>query len=92
MRWERGSSIGRRTDGRNGGDDLAELQLVQNRGFTGGIETDHQNSHLLLPPQPVEQLADAETHLGGLCKLSLRMCIDAVLRSPSFCKGRILRM
>jgi hypothetical protein len=28
------------TDRRNGGDDLAELQLVQDGGLTGGIETD----------------------------------------------------
>jgi hypothetical protein len=28
-------------DGGNGGDDLTELQLVQNGGLTGGIQTDH---------------------------------------------------
>lgn len=38
------------TDGGDGGDDLTKLQLVKDGGFTGGIETDHQNSHLLLAP------------------------------------------
>jgi hypothetical protein len=51
-----------RTNGRDGGDDFTKLQLVQNGGFTGGIETDHENSHLLLPPQLVENLRKGETH------------------------------
>jgi hypothetical protein len=38
------------TNGRDGGDDFTELQLVKDGGFTGSIETDHQNSHLLLAP------------------------------------------
>ena len=42
--------VGKHTDGRDGGDDLTKLQLVKNGGFTGGVETDHQNPHLLLPP------------------------------------------
>lgn len=46
----------------DGGDDFTKLQLVQNGGFTGGIETDHENSHLLLPPQLVENLRKGETH------------------------------
>lgn len=36
----------KRTDGRDGGDDLAELELVQNSGLAGGIEADHENAHL----------------------------------------------
>lgn len=38
------------TDGGDGGDNLSKLELVEDGGFTGGIETDHQNSHLLLAP------------------------------------------
>jgi len=53
-------------DGGNGGDDFTELELVQDGGFTGSIKTDHQNSHLLLPPQSVEQLRKGETHVCGL--------------------------
>lgn len=44
------------TDGGDGGDDLTKLELVEDGGFTGSVETDHQDSHLLLPPQLVENL------------------------------------
>ena len=53
------------TNGGNGGDDFTELQLVENRGLSRSVQTDHQNSHLLLPPQPVEELGEGETHVGG---------------------------
>lgn len=52
-----------RTDGRDGGDDFTELELVEDGGFTGGVESDHQDSHLLLPPQLIEQLGKGETHV-----------------------------
>jgi hypothetical protein len=56
----------------DGGDNLAELELVENRSFTSSIETDHQNSHLLLPPELVEDLGKRETHVGGVvCQESL---------------------
>ena len=35
-------------DGGDGGDDLAELELVEDGGLTSGIETDHKNTHFLL--------------------------------------------
>lgn len=57
--------VGRHTDGRDCGDNLAKLKLVKNGGFTGSIETDHQNTHLLLPPQLVENLRESETHDCG---------------------------
>lgn len=34
----------------DGGDDFAELELVEDGGLSGSIKTDHQNSHLLLAP------------------------------------------
>lgn len=37
-------------DGGDGGDNFTKLELVEDGGFTGGIESDHQNSHLLLAP------------------------------------------
>lgn len=43
-------------DSGNGGDNLTKLKLVEDGGFTGSIKTNHQNSHLLLPPQSVEEL------------------------------------
>lgn len=41
---------GELTDGGDGSDDFTELQLVQNGGLSGSVKTDHQNTHLLLPP------------------------------------------
>ncbi len=45
-----------RTDCGDGGDDFTQLQLVEDGGLAGRIETDHQNAHLLLAPQAIEQL------------------------------------
>jgi hypothetical protein len=53
------------TDCGNGGDDFTELELVKNGGLSGGIETNHEDSHLLLAPQAVEQLGEGKTHVGG---------------------------
>lgn len=54
--------MGTRTDGRNGRDNFTELELVENRRLSGGVKTDHQNSHLLLSPKLVEDLGKRETH------------------------------
>ena len=54
------------TDGRDGGDDFTELELVQDRSLTGGVETDHQNSHLLLGEKPAEELRERQSHLFPL--------------------------
>lgn len=51
------------TDGGNGGDDLAELELVEDGGLTGRIEPDHENPHLLLGEEAAEQLPEGEPHL-----------------------------
>mmetsp|Transcript_6020 Transcript_6020/g.15757 ORF Transcript_6020/g.15757 Transcript_6020/m.15757 type:complete len:262 (-) Transcript_6020:40-825(-) len=51
----------------NGGDgshDLAQLELVQDRGLTGGIKSDHKNAHLLLGEQLAQHLAEREPHGG----------------------------
>jgi hypothetical protein len=53
------------TDCGNGGDDFTELELVEDSGLSGGIETNHEDSHLLLAPQAVEQLGEGKTHVGG---------------------------
>jgi hypothetical protein len=50
------------TDGRNGGDDLPKLQLVQNSGLTSGVETYHENAHLLLGEEPLKQLGESKPH------------------------------
>lgn len=50
------------TNGRDGGDDFSELELVQDGGLTGGIETHHQNSHLFLGEKPAEELRERQPH------------------------------
>jgi len=43
-------------------DDLTELQLVQDCGLTGGVETDHEDPHVLLAEQTAENLCKGRTH------------------------------
>lgn len=38
------------TDRGDGGDDFTKFELVEDGGLTGGIKTDHQDSHLLATP------------------------------------------
>lgn len=59
--------IGVLTNGRDGGDDFSELELVQDGGLTGGIETHHQNSHLLLGEKPAEELRERQPHFLLCC-------------------------
>lgn len=47
-----------------GGDNLAELQLVEYSGFTGSVQTHHQYSHLLLAKQSGEHVANCQAHLS----------------------------
>jgi hypothetical protein len=51
------------TDGGDGGDDLAELELVEDGSFIDSVETDHEDLHLLLDEQPAEELPEREPHL-----------------------------
>lgn len=55
-----------RTDGRDGRDDLTQLELVENGGLSGSVETDHENSHLPLAPKALEELRNGHAHLGGI--------------------------
>lgn len=58
-----------RTDGRDGSNDLAQLELVQNGGLSGSIKTDHENAHLLLlheQGEPAPHLRSSYAHLGGV--------------------------
>ena len=47
------------TNGGDGGDDLTQLQFVQDGGLTGGIEPDHKDPHLLLS---AEKLGENVSH------------------------------
>lgn len=48
LRAARDPTASRLTDSRDGGDNLAELELVEDGGLTGGIETDHKNTWVLV--------------------------------------------
>ena len=51
------------TDGGDGGHDLAELQLVEDGGLTGRIQPDHEDPHLLLAKEALEQASENVPHL-----------------------------
>ena len=82
-----------RTDCGNGGDNLSKLQLVKNGGLSGSVETDHQNSHLLLAPQAVEQLGEGKTHIGGGLRCEVGRCVEGGRKGPSLvsCAAREAR-
>jgi len=44
------------TDCGNSCDDFTKLQLVQDCGLSGGVQTNHQNSHLLFSPELIKEL------------------------------------
>ena len=70
------------TDCGDSGDDFTELELVENSGLSGGIETNHEDSHLLLAPQAVEQLGEGKTYVcGGLWWVLSRVLEEKGIRS-----------
>jgi hypothetical protein len=71
------------TDGRNGGDDLPKLQLVQNSGLTSGVETYHENAHLLLGEEPLKQLGESEPHRSSWWKEKVTRFFLSFSPSPS---------
>ena len=52
------------TDGGDGGDDLSQFELIQDGRFTGGVEADHQNSHLLFAEEAREYGGQSQSHFG----------------------------
>lgn len=63
-----GNGLDVEPNGRDCGDILAELELVENRGFTGGIETEHKNTHLLGSEDLAHHLGKLATHCAGLVR------------------------
>mmetsp|Transcript_30103 Transcript_30103/g.97097 ORF Transcript_30103/g.97097 Transcript_30103/m.97097 type:complete len:265 (-) Transcript_30103:53-847(-) len=50
-------------DGGDGGDDLAQLELVQDGGLAGRVQTNHQDADIFLAKEAEEKcLGDTETH------------------------------
>lgn len=60
-----GDSLDVEADGRNGGDVLAELELVENGGLAGGVETEHEQSHFLGSEDLAHHLGELGTHDCG---------------------------
>ena len=50
------------TDSGDGGDDFAKLELIQDGGFSRRIKSDHQDAHLLLGEEPIQQIAYCQPH------------------------------
>jgi hypothetical protein len=57
------NSLNVKSDGWNWWDNLAQLELVENGCFTGGIETEHQGSELFLSEKITEDFSEVKTHL-----------------------------
>ena len=63
MTYERESESEKfHTYGRDGGDDLTELELVEDGGLPCSVEADHEDAHLLLGEEALEELGEGETH------------------------------
>lgn len=60
-----GDGLDVEADGGNGGNVLAELQLVQDGGLAGSVETEHEQTHFLGPEDLAHHLADLATHDGN---------------------------
>jgi len=56
------NSLNIETDCGNCCNNFTELELVQNGGLSSSIQTNHQDSHLLLSPELIEELRKCETH------------------------------
>ena len=63
----------------DGGDDLAQFELVEDRGFTGRVEPHHQDAHLLLGEEALEHTLEGPHG----CRQAIRTPLAAgVLRVP----------
>jgi hypothetical protein len=58
------NSLNVETNGGNGGNNVTELELVKNGGLTSSIETNHQDTHLLLAEHTRPKLGECLTHFG----------------------------
>lgn len=50
------------TNGRDGGNDLPQFQLIQDGGLSCSIQAHHQDAHLLLPNQAFQKVSKDITH------------------------------
>ena len=53
------------TYGGDRGDDLAQLELVEDGGLAGGVQPHHQDPHLLLAEEALEQGGEEVAHVAS---------------------------
>mmetsp|Transcript_73127 Transcript_73127/g.200800 ORF Transcript_73127/g.200800 Transcript_73127/m.200800 type:complete len:561 (-) Transcript_73127:65-1747(-) len=49
-------------DGRDGGHNLAKLELVEDGGLASSVEADHEDANILLAEELAKELGEGETH------------------------------
>lgn len=74
------------TDGRDGRHNFTQLQLVQDGGLSGSVETDHENTHLLL----AEKAGDCGPGEGdGVpCRVAVRTRHGAIARGEEWRRAK----
>lgn len=68
-------------NGRDGGDDLVELQLVQDGGLPGGVQPKHADAGRRRAEQAVDEVGEEDSHNGA--EAFLLLPIVACLQSLS---------
>ncbi len=63
-----GDSLDVEADSGNSGDILSKLELVENGGLAGGVETEHEQAHFLGSEDLAHNLGDLTTHGCGLVR------------------------
>lgn len=66
-----GDGLDVEADGGNGGDVLAELELVEDGGLAGGVEAEHEEAHFLGSEDLAHDFGELATHGYG--------CVDCEL-------------
>lgn len=83
------NSLDVKSDGWDGGDVLVQAQSVEDCGLSGGIETQHQQSHLLRSEDLSHHLGELGAHYAGCAVLAGG---DGVVSSEVWWKGGGWRM
>lgn len=82
-----GDSLDVEADGGDCGDVLAKLQLVEDGGLAGSIESQHEQSHLLGSEDLTHHLGELATHRGGLWFLRRTERVGCVDRACGWREG-----
>lgn len=81
-----GDGLDVEADGGNGGDVLAQLELVEDGGFAGSVEAQHEQAHLLGAEDAAHHLGELASHDGGcvgVCSLGVEVEVRGRSRGRS---------